>query len=74
MRHYSADSHQMKFTLEVSQDTFEMLNSYLAESDHLVLLHILNTTVEVNITETKIEPFPDPSSLPKRPNVKKKFN
>ena len=31
-----------------------MLNEYLASSDHLILLHLLNTTVEI-ITENRLE-------------------
>ena len=46
-------SSHLKFSLEVSQESFEALDKFLAASDHLILLHLLNTSIEVNLEHNK---------------------
>lgn len=43
------------FTLELSQETYEILGNYIRSSEHPLLQHLFNTTLEVIIVKTKIE-------------------
>lgn len=53
------------FTMEVTQETFDALNYYVASTDHLVLQHLLNTSLEIVIMNNKLEkdiPFVKPKA------------
>lgn len=57
------------FTMEVTQETFDALNYYVASTDHLVLQHLLNTSLEIVIMNIKLEnekdiPFVKPKTVP----------
>ena len=54
--------------MEVTQETFDALNYYVASTDHLVLQHLLNTSLEIVIMNIKLEnekdiPFAKPKTV-----------
>lgn len=56
------------FVLEVSEEMFDVLTSYVASSDQPVLQYLLNTTLEINIIRVKIDAITTPIPGPK-PNA-----
>ncbi|XP_057365872.1 TAF5-like RNA polymerase II p300/CBP-associated factor-associated factor 65 kDa subunit 5L [Daphnia carinata] len=48
------------FILELSQEPYEILHSYIGSNEHPFLQQLLNTTLEINIMKTKIDSS-DPS-------------
>lgn len=57
------------FTLELSQESFEVLSNYVASSEHPILQCLLNTTVEINILRIKGGNKADCSSLSPKSNT-----
>ena len=60
---------RLRFTVEVSAEAFEAVDAYLSAGDHPLLLHLLNTCVELAVTESRLhEPSsPTPAQVPPSP-------
>ena len=56
------------FIMELSSESFEVLQNYIGSNEHPLLQQLLNTTLEVHIIKTKIETNDDNEMNPK-PNV-----
>jgi len=60
---FSFKSH---FTIELTDEAFELFSKFIANSDHPIFQHLLNTTLEVNIMKVKIDkPVSGASAEPK---------
>ena len=52
--------------MEVDGETFDALKYFVASSDHLILQHLLNTSIEIIIMNNKLEkdiPFVKPKTI-----------
>ena len=70
---FCAANYNCHFTLDLSQETFELLSSFAASSEHPVIQYLLNTTLKVNIIRIKPDKTQPAQVITKPSSVVKTF-